>query len=143
MRWVLLLAELTVPLGLDPYMHVPKDSPLTKEVVLLGRRLFREKALSRDGTVACESCHEARLAFADGKTVAEGIDQLKGPRNSPTLINRGYGAAFCGTVLLHGGTMLAGMRAVAQGSIAEEPTHSTTARPKHSHTPRVPRSVAQ
>ncbi len=100
MRWLLALAcgvalaELTVPLGLDPHMHVPKDSPLTREVVLLGRRLFQEKALSRDGTIACQTCHEPHLAFADGKALAEGIDQIKGPRSSPTLINRGYGATF-------------------------------------------------
>ena len=91
---VLAAAELPVPLGLDPYMQIPKNSPLTKEAVLLGRRLFRDKALSRDGTVSCASCHDAAISFTDGKPLAVGIDDLRGTRNSPTLINRGYGASF-------------------------------------------------
>jgi cytochrome c peroxidase len=86
--------DLPVPLGLDPYMQVPPDSPLTRPVVELGRRLFRDPALSRDGKVSCASCHDATLSFTDGKPVAEGIDQIKGKRSSPTLINRGYGTSF-------------------------------------------------
>src|SRR5438034_3625039 len=36
----------------------------------------------------------ARAAFADGKTVAVGIEGRKGRRNTPSLLNRAYGRAF-------------------------------------------------
>ena len=40
-----------IPLGLDLYMPVPEDNPLTDEKVELGRRLFFDRRLSRDGTI--------------------------------------------------------------------------------------------
>jgi cytochrome c peroxidase len=39
----------------DP--ELPKDNNLTKEGVKLGKMLFFEKALSKDGTQSCASCH--------------------------------------------------------------------------------------
>jgi cytochrome c peroxidase len=82
------------PLGLDLYMPVPEANPLTREKVELGRKLFFDKRLSRDQTLSCVSCHDPRLAFADGRAVAVGINGAEGARNSPALINRGYGATF-------------------------------------------------
>jgi cytochrome c peroxidase len=82
------------PLGLDLYMPVPENNPLTREKVLLGRQLFFDKRLSRDATLACASCHEPERAFSDGRAVARGINGAEGPRNAPALINRGYGASF-------------------------------------------------
>ena len=37
------------PLGLDIYMPVPDANPLTREKVVLGRRLFLDKRLSGAG----------------------------------------------------------------------------------------------
>jgi cytochrome c peroxidase len=82
------------PLGLDIYMPVPETNPLTREKVLLGRMLFFDKRLSRDGTLACVSCHDPQLAFSDGRAVARGINDATGARNAPTLVNRGYGRSF-------------------------------------------------
>jgi cytochrome c peroxidase len=81
-------------LGLDLYMPVPESNPLTPDKVALGRRLFFDKRLSRDGTLACASCHNPELAFSDGRTVARGINGAQGTRNAPALINRGYGSLF-------------------------------------------------
>jgi cytochrome c peroxidase len=50
------------PLGLDLYLPAPGTNPLTREKVALGRRLFADKRLSRDGTLACVSCHNPKLA---------------------------------------------------------------------------------
>ena len=44
------------PLGLDLYMPVPEDNPLTPEKIALGQRLFSDRMLSRDGTRACGAC---------------------------------------------------------------------------------------
>ncbi|MBI4472552.1 MAG: cytochrome-c peroxidase [Acidobacteria bacterium] len=81
-------------LGLDIYMPVPETNPLTREKVALGRKLFFDKRLSRDGALACASCHEPDRAFSDGRAVARGIHGAVGTRNAPALINRGYGRLF-------------------------------------------------
>ena len=82
------------PLGLDLYMPVPEANPLTRANIELGRKLFFDKRLSGDRTLACVSCHDPRLGFSDGRALARGIDGAEGTRNSPALINRGYGVAF-------------------------------------------------
>jgi len=83
-----------VPLGLDLYMPVPEDNPLTPDKIALGRRLFSDTVLSRDRTKACRSCHEPERAFTDGRAVAVGVRGQTGERSAPALINRGYGRSF-------------------------------------------------
>jgi cytochrome c peroxidase len=84
----------SAPLGLDAYMPVPEDNPLTPDKVELGRRLFSDKRLSRDDTVSCASCHDPNKAFTDGRVLARGIGGAEASRNAPALINRGYGQTF-------------------------------------------------
>lgn len=66
---------------------VPPDNPVTPEKVALGRKLYYDKRLSKDGTVSCATCHDPARGFADGKKIAEGIQGKKGTRNSPTVLN--------------------------------------------------------
>lgn len=82
------------PLGLDAYMPVPEDNPLTASKIALGRRLFFDARLSADGRVSCASCHDPARAFGDGRQMSAGVQGRLGTRNAPALINRGYGAAF-------------------------------------------------
>jgi cytochrome c peroxidase len=82
------------PLGLDLYMPVPDANPLTRETVALGRTLFNDARLSRDGTVACRSCHDPARAFSTDRSLPAGVFGRQGRRNAPALINRGYGRAF-------------------------------------------------
>ena len=91
---LLLAAAIAIPLGLDLYLPAPEDNPLTPEKIELGRRLFSDRRLSRDNSTACVTCHEPERAFSDGRPVATGVFGRKGRRNSPALINRGYGRAF-------------------------------------------------
>jgi cytochrome c peroxidase len=91
--WLLALV-IAIPLGLDLYMPVPDENPLTREKVELGRRLFRDRRLSRDRSLACSSCHDPDRAFSDGRPVAIGINRQVGRRSAPALINRGYGRVF-------------------------------------------------
>jgi cytochrome c peroxidase len=91
---VLQAEVLKPPLGLDLHIPVPEANPLTREKILLGRRLFFDKKLSRDGSLSCASCHEPKHAFSDGRAVARGIHGAEGLRNTPALINRGYGSHF-------------------------------------------------
>ena len=83
---------LRVPLGLDAYLPVPEENPLTPEKVALGRRLFFDRILSRDRSLSCADCHDPRRAFTDGRVVPVGVFRKKGTRNVPTLVNRAYGA---------------------------------------------------
>jgi cytochrome c peroxidase len=57
----------------------------------LGRKLFKDKRLSADGKIACESCHDPARAFTDGRRRAIGMNGEVGIRNTPTLINRSIG----------------------------------------------------
>ena len=93
MIW-LLIAAVAIPLGLDLYVPVPEDNPMTMENIELGRRLFNDRRLSRDGTIACSSCHEPGRAFAGPEPVAHGIVGRRGRRNAPALINRAWGRSF-------------------------------------------------
>lgn len=91
--WLVVIA-ITIPLGLDLYMPVPEENPLSAEKIEVGRRLFRDRRLSRDRSIACTSCHDPERAFSDGRPLAIGIGKQVGRRSAPALINRGYGRAF-------------------------------------------------
>jgi cytochrome c peroxidase len=82
------------PLGLDLYRPVPPENGLTPAKIALGRRLFHDRRLSRDGTLSCAGCHVPGRAFTDGRAVALGVAGVRGGRNVPTIVNRVYGAAF-------------------------------------------------
>ena len=94
LAFVTMGATRRVPLGLDLYIPVPDDNPLTAEKIELGRRLFFDRRLSRDGSVACASCHDPQRAYSDGRTIAVGVFGRKGRRNAPAIVNRGYGRLF-------------------------------------------------
>jgi cytochrome c peroxidase len=66
---------------------IPPDNPMTAAKIDLGRRLYFDKRLSKDGSVSCATCHDPAKGFADGRVVAEGIRGQKGARNSPTVLN--------------------------------------------------------
>ncbi len=66
---------------------IPPDNPMSAAKVELGRRLYFDTRLSRDGSVSCATCHDPEKGFADGRVVAEGIGGRKGARNSPTVLN--------------------------------------------------------
>jgi cytochrome c peroxidase len=66
---------------------VPPDNPVTPDKVALGRRLFFDKRLSKDGTVSCATCHDPEHGFAEARKVSEGVGGKKGARNAPTVLN--------------------------------------------------------
>lgn len=65
-----------------------KANPLTPEKVELGRALFYDPVLSRDGRVSCASCHLSYTAFTHvDHALSHGIEDRIGTRNSPALMN--------------------------------------------------------
>ncbi|MDA2927190.1 c-type cytochrome [Acidobacteria bacterium AH-259-G07] len=67
---------------------------MTEEKAALGRRLFFDKRLSSDNSLACSDCHQPQRAFSDGKRVGVGVKNQRGNRNTPAIINRTYGRFF-------------------------------------------------
>jgi len=83
--------NLDVPLGLDRYVPAPSDNPITSGKVALGRQLFFETRLSRDGRTSCATCHQPARRFTDGRRLARGVFGREGRRNTPSILNRAYG----------------------------------------------------
>ena len=81
-----------VPLGL-PELKIPEDNPMSAEKVELGKLLYFDKRLSKDGTVACATCHDPQMAWAEDTPTSTGIDGQVGGANSPTVINAAYAKA--------------------------------------------------
>ena len=70
-----------------PAPMIPQDNPQTKEGVALGKKLFYDPILSKDGTQACADCHAPEFSFTDSARFSTGIDGIKGTRNSMPIIN--------------------------------------------------------
>ncbi|MBW3599231.1 MAG: c-type cytochrome [Planctomycetes bacterium] len=81
--------KLEIPAGL-PKMRIPRDNPLTKEKVELGKQLYFDKRLSQDSTVSCASCHDPAKGWSNAERFATGFQKQQGGRNSPTVVNAGY-----------------------------------------------------
>jgi cytochrome c peroxidase len=62
--------------------------------VALGRRLFFDRVLSRDRSLACASCHDPAHGFADPRPLSIGIGRALGQRNAPSLFNVALGQLF-------------------------------------------------
>ncbi len=64
------------------------DDTITPARITLGRKLFFETRLSRNGKRSCAGCHQPDKAFTDGLPKANQIDEHATlPRNTPTLWN--------------------------------------------------------
>ena len=79
------------PAGVDPTawatIYIPVDNELTPDRIALGRRLYFDTRLSKDGTVACATCHDVSRGFTDRRSVSEGIGDHLGKRSAPTTMN--------------------------------------------------------
>ncbi len=85
----LVWAETEAVLGLPP-LEIPLLNPQSSEKVALGKRLFHDKRFSANSKVSCATCHDSAKAFTDHAPVSEGIGQLKGARNAPSVINAAF-----------------------------------------------------
>lgn len=79
--------ETIYSLGQPP---IPKDNPQTDAKIALGEKLFFDKRLSVDNSVACVDCHQPKLAFADNLPLSFGVNGGITERNAPSLLNAAY-----------------------------------------------------
>ncbi len=74
-------------MGTLPQAMSSEANPATPAKVDLGRMLFYDGRLSKDGTVSCNSCHDLEKYGVDGRQFSLGVGGQKGGRNSPTVYN--------------------------------------------------------
>lgn len=79
----LVTGDLTAP-------NIAADNPLTVQGVKLGRMLFYEKKLSKDGTQNCAGCHRQEHAFSDTAKFSTGVEGLKGGRQAMAVFNMAW-----------------------------------------------------
>jgi cytochrome c peroxidase len=78
----------------DPVVPIEPVQHLAPEAVALGARLFVDRRLSGDDTVACIDCHSMQHGAGDGVGVASLPTRRRGEVNSPTLFNVAYDYVF-------------------------------------------------
>ena len=73
----------------EPISPIPESVDVDPEKVKLGRQLFHDPILSKDGTVSCATCHDLAAGGGDGRKISLGVDDKPGKVNSPTVFNAG------------------------------------------------------
>jgi cytochrome c peroxidase len=83
--------DLPIPAGVLP-PEIPENNPPTAAKIELGKKLYFDKRISTDGTVACASCHDPRHGFVDprGRPTSAGVGNAFGTRNAPTVLNAAF-----------------------------------------------------
>ncbi len=100
-RGVLLVLLLGIPPVLSaqangPLSPLEPDTPSTQNIdhnealVSLGRRLFRDRALSGDGQYACIDCHDLRKGGSNGRR----LGRPGSVHNVPSIFNLRYRTSF-------------------------------------------------
>jgi cytochrome c peroxidase len=67
-----------------------EGNPLTSNKIVLGRALFFDERLSKDGTLSCASCHVPQHGFTEPHAVSHGIGVNARRRNTPTVLNSAF-----------------------------------------------------
>lgn len=76
--------------GSLPPPNIASDNPLTVQGVKLGRMLFYEKMLSKDGSMSCASCHLQEFAFSDTAQFSIGVEGKPGGRQAMAVFNMAW-----------------------------------------------------
>jgi cytochrome c peroxidase len=89
-------AELATLASLSPIPDLP-PSPSNRvatdpRAAELGRRLFFDKSLSKNGEIACASCHRPEVWFTDELSTSVGLQNVA--RNAPTIIGSQWSRFF-------------------------------------------------
>ena len=77
----------------EPILPIPRQTDADPARVALGRALFFDKRLSRDGTVSCASCHQMRYGGTDAQVPSLGVGGARGVIKTPTVFNSRFNIA--------------------------------------------------
>jgi cytochrome c peroxidase len=91
--WARPLPASAAPAGVEPSFWksiVPADNAGNDARIALGKKLYFEPKLSKDGTVACATCHDVSRGLTDRRGTSEGIRDKVGQRNAPTTMNAAF-----------------------------------------------------
>jgi cytochrome c peroxidase len=82
---------LEVPSNFPQPEDLFKENPLTNEGFALGRKLFYDGRLAKDGIASCASCHQQFAAFSTfDHAFSHGIDNQFTTRNAPGIFNMAW-----------------------------------------------------
>lgn len=76
--------------GSLPAPDLPEDNPLTIQGVKLGRMIFYEPMLSKDGSQSCASCHRQPDGFSDTAQFSIGVEGMFGGRQAMPIFNMAW-----------------------------------------------------
>jgi cytochrome c peroxidase len=87
--------QFIVPKGWPQPVYDFKNNPLTQEGFELGRKLFYDGRLSKDGNFPCASCHQQFGAFSTyDHPLSHGYNNALTTRNAPALQNLAWQKEF-------------------------------------------------
>lgn len=85
----------TKPAGWPNAVYNFAENPLTEEGIALGKKLFYDGRLSKDGQFPCASCHQQDAAFGTfAHDLSHGFNNSHTLRNAPPLQNLAWYSEF-------------------------------------------------
>jgi len=85
----------TQPAGWPNAVYNFAENPLTEEGIALGKKLFYDGRLSKDGQFPCASCHQQDAAFGTfAHDLSHGFNNSHTLRNAPPLQNLAWYSEF-------------------------------------------------
>ena len=86
---------LLIPSNFPTPTYDLSKNPLTEEGFALGRKLFYDPLLSRDGTISCASCHQQDAGFVQADhDLSHGVEDRLGKRNALPIFNALFRKSF-------------------------------------------------
>lgn len=84
-----------IPSAFSQPVYTFQNNPLTEEGFILGRKLFYDGQLSKDGNFPCASCHQQYAAFATfDHPLSHGFNNQFSVRNAPAIFNEAWQKEF-------------------------------------------------
>jgi len=85
----------TVPSNFPAPVYDISKNPITKDGFLLGKKLFYDGILSKDGSISCGTCHIQSSGFSQhGHDLSHGIADRLTLRNTPGIQNLAWKKFF-------------------------------------------------
>ncbi|MFB1644995.1 MULTISPECIES: cytochrome-c peroxidase [unclassified Campylobacter] len=83
-----MLFLITTTFAIDMITPLPDKINYNKEKAILGKKLYMDTSLSKDGKISCNTCHNINNYGVDNTTNSTGVNnQLDTPFNTPTTFN--------------------------------------------------------